>query len=90
MPDLQRLVGIAHDRTNHLPHNTPMQALFNRAADAAEHHIDGDLGVAVAGVLALEAESLRVARWDSPLGRSSSTIFLALAVLDIASEGIEV
>lgn len=86
MPDLQRLLTIAHDRVEHLPHNTPMQALLNRAADHAERHIGGDLGVAVAGVLAMEAEHLRAARWDSPLGRSKVLTALALAVLDLAAE----
>lgn len=86
MPDLRRLVAIAHDRTDHLPHDTPMQDLFNRAADRAEQVIDAPLGVAIAGVLAMEAEHLRVARWDSPLGRSEMPIALALTVLDLAQE----
>ncbi|MGH3480522.1 MAG: hypothetical protein ACRDQD_27280 [Nocardioidaceae bacterium] len=89
MPDLQRLLAIAHDRTDRLPHNTPMRDVFGRAAEAAERHIDGDLGAAVAGVLAMEAEHLRVARWNSPLGRSKVLTALALAVLDLAQEAAD-
>lgn len=87
MPDLKRLLDVAHYRTHgQLPHNTPMQDLLNRAADRAEQVIDAPLGTAVAEVLAMEAEHLRAAGWDSPLSGSKMLTALALVVLDLAQE----
>jgi hypothetical protein len=86
LTDLQRLLDIAHERTHHLPAKTPLRDLYQRAAHHAERCIDGALGIAIAGVLVMEAERLRVAHWDSPLGQSKVMLSLALATLDLNGE----
>lgn len=82
--DLIRLVGLAHDATQHLPDTTSAVQLYLDAARAAEARFPGPIGVAVAGVLAIAAETRRVNRLGGNLGEHRTTIALALAVLDDA------
>lgn len=79
--NLVRLVAAAHDATAHVASGVSAEQLYREAAHAAEQRIPGPLGTAVAGVLAVAAESRRVRRLRGNLGEHRTTMALALAVL---------
>jgi hypothetical protein len=79
--NLVRLVAAAHDATAHVASGVSAEQLYREAAGIAEQRIPGPLGTAVAGVLAVAAESRRVRRLRGSLGEHRTTMALALAVL---------
>jgi hypothetical protein len=81
--ELARLVGLAHDATKHIASEVSAVQLYLDAAAVAEQRIPGPLGVAVAGVLAIAAESRRIRRLSGSLGEHRPTLALAVAVLEI-------
>lgn len=81
MSDLHRLTTAAYHAVHHLPYDTDLMDLYRRAAERAEQVWPGQLGTAVAGVLALAAEERRVAGVRGILGERNTTMALALAVL---------
>lgn len=80
--DLRRLVTAAHEATRHIAPEVDAQQLYTEASSVAEQAIPGPVGTAVAGVLAIAAESRRVRRLRGSLGESQPMLALALAVLD--------
>lgn len=81
--ELARLVGLAHDATKHIAPQVSAVQLYRDAVAVAEQCIPGPLGVAVAGVLAIAAESRLISGLNGSLGEHKSTLALAVAVLEI-------
>lgn len=84
---LARLLGLAHDVTQHIDSQVSAVQLYRDAAAVAEQRIPGPLGVAVAGVLAVAAESRRVSGLRGILGERETTLSLAVAVLELVPDG---
>lgn len=81
--DVLRLLDAAHDATRRIDPQTSARRLYLDAASVAERRIPGPLGTAVAGVLAIAAESRRVSRLAGNLGEHKTTLALAIAVLEL-------
>lgn len=81
MRAIYRHIDAAYAATRHIQAGVDAVQLYDEAARAAEDRIPGDLGGAIAGVLAMAAESRRNARLSGNLGEQRTTIALALAVL---------
>lgn len=81
--ELARLVGLAHDATKHIASEVSAVQLYRDAAAVAEQRLPGPLGVAVAGVLAIAAETRRVRGLNGILGEHHTMLSLAVAVLEI-------
>lgn len=81
---LDRLVDHAHAVTKHISGSTSAVQLYTDAARIAEQRISGAIGTAVAGVLAIAAESRRVSGLRGSLGEHRTTLALAVAVLESA------
>lgn len=80
--ELARLTGLAHDAVQHIASSVSAVKLYRDAAAVAEQRILGPLGVAVAGVLAIAAESRRVRGLNGILGEHETMLSLAVAVLE--------
>lgn len=73
----------AHGQTLAFEVGVSARHLYDAAAAVAERRIPGPLGVAVAGVLAVAAESRRVRGLAGSLGEHKTTLALAIAVLEL-------
>jgi hypothetical protein len=84
--ELCRLIDAAHSRVVGLVASTSAVQLYLDAARVAEQRIPGPVGTAVAGVLAVAAESRRLSGLRGVLGESEITLALAVAVLGMRSD----
>lgn len=83
--ELSRLLTLAHDAVAHIGFRTDAVQLYLDGSRAAERVIPGPLGVAIAGVLALAAQERCAARIGGVMGERSTTLALAVAVLERAA-----